>query len=80
MHASNERDAEREAKRDPFAARKNLPPIHERLDLVEREMEILTGNQGIAHRGTHLGIWRLPFLRGGEELLYVSDTLLHPFI
>ena len=59
-------------------ARKNLPPIQERLDLIEREREILPGIQAIAAPGHTPGHMALVISSGGEQLLYISDTVLHP--
>ncbi|MFH1951948.1 MAG: MBL fold metallo-hydrolase [Pseudomonadota bacterium] len=59
-------------------ARKNLPPIQERLDLIEREREILPGIQAIAASGHTPGHMALAISSGGEQLLYISDTVLHP--
>ncbi|MBU4426555.1 MAG: MBL fold metallo-hydrolase [Proteobacteria bacterium] len=55
-------------------ARKNLPPIQERLDLIEREREILPGIHAIAAPG-HMA---LVISSEGEQLLCISDTALHP--
>jgi glyoxylase-like metal-dependent hydrolase (beta-lactamase superfamily II) len=60
------------------AVRKNLPPIQDRLDLIEREREILPGIQAIAASGHTLGHMALAISSRGEELLYISDTVLHP--
>jgi glyoxylase-like metal-dependent hydrolase (beta-lactamase superfamily II) len=59
-------------------ARKNLPPIQERLDLIEREGEILPGIHAIAAPGHTPGHMALAISSGGEQLLYISDTVLHP--
>lgn len=59
-------------------ARKNLPPIQDRLDLIEREREILPGIQAIAAPGHTPGHMALVISSGGEQLLYISDTVLHP--
>ncbi|HEC32065.1 MAG TPA: MBL fold metallo-hydrolase [Deltaproteobacteria bacterium] len=58
--------------------RKNLPPIQERLNLIEREREILPGIQAIAASGHTPGHMALAISSGGEQLLYISDTVLHP--
>lgn len=59
-------------------ARKNLRPIQDRLDLIEREREILPGSQAIAAPGHTPGHMALAISSGGEQLLYISDTVLHP--
>jgi glyoxylase-like metal-dependent hydrolase (beta-lactamase superfamily II) len=59
-------------------ARKNLPPIKGRLDLVDRETEILPGIQAIAAPGHTPGHMALAISSGSEQLLYVSDAALHP--
>ena len=59
-------------------ARKNLPPIQDRLDLIEREREILPGIQAIPAPGHTPGHMALVISSGGEQLLYISDTVLHP--
>lgn len=59
-------------------ARKNLPPIQDRLDLIEREREILPGIQAIAAPGHTPGHMVLAISSRGEQLLYISDTVLHP--
>jgi glyoxylase-like metal-dependent hydrolase (beta-lactamase superfamily II) len=59
-------------------ARKNLLPIQDRLDLIEREGEILPGIQSIAAPGHTPGHMALVISSGGEQLLYISDTVLHP--
>ncbi len=59
-------------------ARKNLPPIQNQLDLVDYEMEILPGIQTIAAPGHTPGHMVLSISSEGEQLLYLSDTVLHP--
>ncbi len=59
-------------------ARKNLPPIHGQLDLVDREMEILPGIEAIAAPGHTPGHMALAVSSRGEQLLCVSDVVLHP--
>lgn len=59
-------------------ARKNLPPIQDRLNLIEREREILPGIQAIAATGHTPGHMALVTSSGGAQLLYISDTVLHP--
>ena len=59
-------------------ARKSLRPIQDRLDLIESEREILPGIQAIAASGHTPGHMALAISSGGEQLLYISDTVLHP--
>lgn len=59
-------------------ARKNLPPIQSKLDLIEREREILPGIQAIAAPGHTPGHMALVISSEGEQLMYISDTALHP--
>ncbi len=59
-------------------ARKNLPPIQNQLYLVDRETEILPGIQAIAAPGHTLGHMALAVSSEGQQLLCVSDAVLHP--
>jgi len=59
-------------------ARKNLPPIQGRLHLVNRETEILPGIKVIAAAGHTPGHMTLAVSSKGEQLLCISDTVLHP--
>ena len=59
-------------------ARKNLPPIQDRLDLIESEREISPGIQAIAAPGHTPGHMALAISSKGEQLLCISDTVLHP--
>ncbi len=59
-------------------ARQNLPPIQGRLGLVDRETEILPGIQAIAAPGHTPGHMALAISSGSEQLLCISDTVLHP--
>ncbi len=59
-------------------ARKNLPPIQSQLSLVDYETEILPGIQTIAAPGHTPGHMALAISSEGEQLLCVSDTVLHP--
>ena len=59
-------------------ARKNLVPIQSRLYLVRGETEILPGIQAIAAPGHTPGHMALAVSSKGEELLCISDTVLHP--
>jgi len=59
-------------------ARKNLPSIQSQLSLVDHETEVLPGIQVIAAAGHTPGHMALAIASEGEQLLYVSDTVLHP--
>ncbi len=59
-------------------ARKNLPPIQGQLHLVEQEAEILPGIRAIAAPGHTPGHMAVAISSGGELLLCLSDTVLHP--
>jgi len=58
-------------------AHKNLAPIQGRLDLIEREREILPGIQAITAPGHTPGHMALAISSGGEQLLCISDAVLH---
>ena len=60
------------------AARENLPPVKEKIDLVKDGEEIINGIQAVAAPGHTPGHMALSISSGGEELLCVSDTVLHP--
>ena len=57
---------------------KNLPPIQDQLDLIDREMEILPGVNAIAAAGHTPGHMALSISSGGEQLLHISDAVLNP--
>jgi glyoxylase-like metal-dependent hydrolase (beta-lactamase superfamily II) len=59
-------------------ARKNLPPIQDRLHLVGRETEILPGIEAVSAPGHTPGHMALAVSSNGERLLCVSDVVLHP--
>ncbi len=59
-------------------ARKNLPPIQRQLSLVDTETEMLPGIQAIAAPGHTPGQMALAISSEGEQLLCVSDAVLHP--
>lgn len=59
-------------------ARKNLPPIQGQVDLVDRDTDIIPGIQAIAAPGHTQGHMALSISSGGEQLLYISDAILHP--
>jgi len=59
-------------------ARKNLPPIQDRLDLVDHETEIVPGIRAVAAPGHTPGHMALAISSGDEQLLVISDAMLHP--
>jgi len=59
-------------------AHKNLPPIQGQLDLVDHETEIVPGINAIAAPGHTPGHMALAISSRGEQLLCISDTVLHP--
>ena len=61
-----------------MTAHKNLPPIEGRLELIDRETEIVPGIQAIAAPGHTVGHVALAISSDGEQLLYISDAALYP--
>jgi len=59
-------------------ARKNLPPLQGKIDLLDRETEIVPGIRAIAAPGHTPGHMALEISSGGEQLLCISDAALHP--
>jgi glyoxylase-like metal-dependent hydrolase (beta-lactamase superfamily II) len=59
-------------------ARKNLLPLKNRLDLVDKEAEILPGIIVIAAPGHTPGQIALTIRSKDEQLLCISDVVLHP--
>jgi glyoxylase-like metal-dependent hydrolase (beta-lactamase superfamily II) len=59
-------------------ARKNLPPIQDRLTLIDHETEIRTGIRAIAAPGHTPGHMALSLSSRGEQLLVIADAFLHP--
>src|SRR5439155_5657036 len=59
-------------------ARRNLLPLQERVELIDRETEIVPGIQAIDAAGHTAGHLALAVRSGSEELLYVSDAAIHP--
>lgn len=59
-------------------ARQNLPPIQGQLTLVDHETEIVPGVCAVAAPGHTPGHMALAISSEGEQLLYVSDVVLHP--
>jgi glyoxylase-like metal-dependent hydrolase (beta-lactamase superfamily II) len=59
-------------------AHKNLPPIESQLDLINHEGEILPGIRAVAAPGHSPGQMALAISSKGEQLLCISDVVLHP--
>jgi glyoxylase-like metal-dependent hydrolase (beta-lactamase superfamily II) len=59
-------------------ANKNLPPIQNRLTLIESETEIHPGIRVIPAPGHTPGHIALSISSGSERLLHLVDTVLHP--
>jgi glyoxylase-like metal-dependent hydrolase (beta-lactamase superfamily II) len=59
-------------------ASKNLPPIRGRLELLDRETEIVPGIRAISAPGHTPGHMALAISSGGRQLLCLSDAFLHP--
>ena len=59
-------------------ARKNLPPIQGQLELVDHETEIVSGIRALAAPGHTPGHMALAISSRGEQLLCISDLVLHP--
>ena len=57
---------------------KNLPPIQDRLELIDHERDILPGIQAISAPGHTPGHMALRITSEGEQLLDIVDTVLHP--
>jgi glyoxylase-like metal-dependent hydrolase (beta-lactamase superfamily II) len=59
-------------------ARENLPPLQGKIDLLDRETEIVPGIRAIAAPGHTPGHMALEISSEGEQLLCISDAALHP--
>lgn len=59
-------------------ARKQLPPIQDRLDLIEHEREIVPGIHAIMAPGHTPGHMAIAISSESERLLCISDVALHP--
>lgn len=68
----------RASERHVFIARRNLEAIRERMSLIDREGEIVPGIGVILASGHTPGHMVIFVSSGDEQLLYVSDTVLHP--
>jgi glyoxylase-like metal-dependent hydrolase (beta-lactamase superfamily II) len=59
-------------------ARTNLPPIQGQLDLIDHETEIVPGIRVVAAPGHTPGHMAVAIFSRGEQLLCISDAVLHP--
>jgi len=59
-------------------ARKNLSIIHDKVDLVDKESEIIPGIKALATPGHTPGHMAVEVTSNGERLLCISDVTLHP--
>lgn len=59
-------------------ARKNLLPLRGMSDLIDGETEIVPGIRAFPTPGHTPGHMALAIASGSDELLYISDTALHP--
>ncbi|MCW3991909.1 MAG: MBL fold metallo-hydrolase [Candidatus Bathyarchaeota archaeon] len=61
-----------------MVARNNLLPIQDQLDLIDHETEIVPGIRAVAAPGHTPGHIAVAVVSDSEQLLYISDTVLHP--
>ena len=59
-------------------ARRNLLPLRDHLELLERETEIVPGVLAIEAPGHTVGHMAVATRSGSDELLYISDAAIHP--
>ncbi len=59
-------------------ARRNLEPLRGRLTLVDDGTEVVPGIRVVAAPGHTPGHVAVPITSGGEQLLHISDVVLHP--
>jgi glyoxylase-like metal-dependent hydrolase (beta-lactamase superfamily II) len=59
-------------------ARTNLPPLDERIELLEGEKEVVPGVYAIPAPGHTPGHLALVVSSSNEQLLHMSDSVLHP--
>jgi glyoxylase-like metal-dependent hydrolase (beta-lactamase superfamily II) len=59
-------------------ARKSLPPIKDRLILIDHETEVVPGIQALAAPGHTPGHMALSISSNNEQLLCIGDVVLHP--
>jgi glyoxylase-like metal-dependent hydrolase (beta-lactamase superfamily II) len=58
-------------------AQDNLLPLRDQIDLISHEMEIVPGIRGISAPGHTPGHMVVEVISGSDQLLYISDTVLH---
>jgi glyoxylase-like metal-dependent hydrolase (beta-lactamase superfamily II) len=56
----------------------NLPPIRDRIELVNRETEIVSGIRAIPAPGHTPGHMAVAVVSENEQLIHISDAILHP--
>lgn len=56
----------------------NLPPLRDRIDLIEDGAEIVPGITAVAAPGHSPGHLAIEIASDGQRLLYGADTVLHP--
>jgi glyoxylase-like metal-dependent hydrolase (beta-lactamase superfamily II) len=59
-------------------ARRCLAPIRDRMNLVEGESQIVPGLRALPAPGHTPGHMAVSVSSGGEKLLYIGDTVVHP--
>jgi glyoxylase-like metal-dependent hydrolase (beta-lactamase superfamily II) len=62
------------------SAHAKLRPLHERVELIAGESEIVPGVQAIAAPGHTPGHIALSISSGAEQVLHLADTVLHPIL
>lgn len=58
--------------------RRKLLPIQDRINLIDRETEIVPGIRAVAAPGHTPGHMLVAVTSEGEQLSYISDTVIHP--
>ena len=59
-------------------ARKNLLPLEKQIYLIDKEMEIIPSIRAISAPGHTPGMIALSVTSEGDQLLCISDTVIHP--
>jgi glyoxylase-like metal-dependent hydrolase (beta-lactamase superfamily II) len=59
-------------------ARRNLLPLRDRAELLDRDTEIVPGIEALDAAGHTPGHMAVAVRSGGDELLYISDAAIHP--
>jgi glyoxylase-like metal-dependent hydrolase (beta-lactamase superfamily II) len=60
------------------STQKNLPPLQDRLELIDQETEIVPGIRAIAAPGHTPGHMAVAISSKGEQLWHLADTVAHP--